>query len=160
MFITRDDGPRARQTITTMANQWMTNANQRQKNRALAVVLFPEGRLFTPKVHDRSMKKLAERDPDRATRLAPLTGLLPPKSGGLGLLLEALPTADVVLLNHSGLDSLGKISKLPKHLPVGRSVTVSAARIPRKSVPEQPDELTRWLDDLWLDLDRQLTPKN
>lgn len=157
VFIPRDDGPQARQAIAEMTAKWSKSAESiRGDELGPAIILFPEGRLFTKSVHQRSMKRLAKRDPQRATRLASLDRLLPPKSGGLSIVLDALPKADVVLLNHSGLDSLTKLSRLASKVPVTEPVKVSAKKLDRSTIPEEADRREHWLDQLWLDLNNEL----
>ncbi|MEL6982304.1 MAG: 1-acyl-sn-glycerol-3-phosphate acyltransferase, partial [Actinomycetota bacterium] len=121
VFIPRDDGSAARTAIEAMAH-----SVRRHDGERAAVVLFPEGRLFRPDVRDRTLTRLAERDPARAERLAGLTNVLPPRPGGLRVLLEAMPEADVVLLDHRGLDDLGTMTDLADVVPVHRPVRISA----------------------------------
>lgn len=151
VFIPRDDGPSARAAIDAMAR-----SIRRHDGDQSAIVLFPEGRLFRPSARDRALARLAERDPGRAERLAGLTNLLPPRPGGLRVLLDAIPEADVVLVDHRGLDHLGRLADLADLAPLPHPVRVTARRIARTDVPEDPDEFTDWLDRLWLDLDAEL----
>ena len=153
VFIPRDDGPAARSAIEDMAA-----SIRRHDGDDVAVGIFPEGRLFRPAVRDRLLGRLAEADPERAERLAPLTGLLPPRPGGLAILLEALPEADLVVLDHEGLDDLGRLADLADVAPLDRPVQVSARRIPRADIPGPTEDraaFTAWLDHLWLDLDER-----
>lgn len=151
VFIPRDDGPSARASIDTMAR-----SIRRHDGEQAAIVIFPEGRLFRPSARDRALARLAERDQERAERLAGLTNLLPPRPGGLRVLLDAIPEADVVLVDHRGLDHLGRMADLADLAPLSDPVTVTARRIARAEVPDEPDEFTAWLDRLWLDLDAEL----
>ncbi len=147
VFIPRDDGEAARTTVRAMT----TNADPRT-----AYVIYPEGRLFHPKARDRSLARLQEKDPVRAERLNELAAVLPPRPGGLLTLLAELPQADVVVVDHRGLDSLRRLTDLVKVVPVGEPVEISVRRIARSDIPTDPDGQTRWLDDLWVELDRQL----
>ncbi len=152
VFIPRDDGPSARASIDAMARSIRRHDGERS-----AIVIFPEGRLFRPTARDRALARLAERDQDRAERLAGLTNLLPPRPGGLRVLLDATPEADVVLVDHRGLDHLGRVADLADLAPLPDPVTVTARRIARSDVPDDPAEFTAWLDQLWLDLDAELS---
>ena len=134
----------------------MARSARRHDGDRAAVVIFPEGRLFRPSARDRALARLAERDPGRAERLAGLTELLPPRPGGLRVLLDALPEADVVLLDHRGLDRLGRLADLADLAPLDEPVRVTARRIPRAEIPDEHGPFVAWLDHLWLDLDAEL----
>lgn len=149
VFIRRDDG-RGGEAVAAVRR--MTAG----AGPDTAYVIFPEGRLFRPDVRDRQLARLAERDPVRAERLAELTDLLPPRPGGVLALLDGIPDADVVVIDHTGLDPWPRLADLAAAVPVDRAIEVSARRIPRSEIPTDPDERVRWLDDLWLDLDRRL----
>lgn len=158
VFIPRDDGPAARAEVRAMA------ASMRRHDGADgvdgSVVIFPEGRLFRPSARDRSLARLADTDPARAERLSELTGVLPPRPTGLRILLEELPEADVVVLDHEGLDGLRTLRDLVGAVPIDRPVRVTARRIPRREIPglgpgDDPVRFTAWLDGIWLDLDRR-----
>lgn len=151
VFIPRDDGPAARTAIEAM-----TRSMQRHDGDEAAVVIFPEGRLFRPSVRNRSLERLTRSDPERAARLAGLTNLLPPRPGGLRCLLDVLAEADVVLLDHRGLDGLGRLTALADLAPIDGSIRVMARRIPRSEIPDDPEAFTAWLDQIWLDLDAGL----
>ncbi len=146
VFIPRDDPSRAIAEIDAMA---------RSADATTALVIFPEGRLFTPAVRDRSLARLAERDAGRGERLAGLTNVLPPRPAGFTTLLGAIPDADVVVLDHTGLDGLGSLRDLARRVPVDRTVRVTAERIPRSELPTDDTGLEAWLDATWLNLDRR-----
>jgi len=116
-------------------------------------VIFPEGRLFKLDALARSLARLTERDPDRAERLAGLRHLLPPRPGGLNALLDAAPTADVVVINHAGLDRYPTFADVSRNVPLGLAIRVTARRIDRQDIPTEIAERTAWLDALWLDMD-------
>lgn len=147
VFIPRDDGPAAVGAVRQMAD----GADERT-----ALVIFPEGRLFRTGVRDRALTRLADRDPERAARLGSLTRVLPPRPGGFLALLDAAPTADVVLLDHRGLDDLDSLGRLLGRVPLRRPVTVTARRFERATIPTDRDERVRWLDQRWSELDRCL----
>ncbi len=148
VFIPRDGGKTAKRAITRMVDGADENT---------AYILFPEGRLFRPDALERSIERLGAADPERAKRLRGLSSVLPPRPGGLLTLLDALPDADVVVLDHRGLDRYQRLADLARSAPVDRPITVTVRRIPRPEIPSDPAARTRWLDDLWLDLDRDLT---
>lgn len=147
VFIPRDDGPSARRAIAQMVDGAAPNT---------AYVLFPEGRLFTPDAQKRSIERLAGSDPERARRLRSLSSLLPPRPGGLTTLLDVLPDADVVVLDHRGLDNRRTLAEILRSAPADRPIMVTARRIARAEIPSDPAARTRWLDELWIALDRDL----
>lgn len=147
VFIPRDGGKSSAQTIARMVDGADGNT---------AYILFPEGRLFRPDALERSMERLRGSDPERAKRLGDLSAVLPPRPGGLLTLLDALPDADVVVLDHRGLDGHRRLADLIRSAPVDQAITVTVRRIPRPEIPTDPTDRTRWLDDLWLGLDRGL----
>ena len=147
VFIPRDDGKTAVQAIRSMA---------KGADQDTALVIFPEGRLFRPSVRDRLLGRLSESDPQRAERLAGLRHLLPPRPGGLNAMLDAVPDADVVLVNHRGLDDFQRLADLVKAVPVCRPVRISLRRLSRAEIPEGLEARTEWLDRMWLDMDAVL----
>lgn len=148
VFIPRDDGDAARSAVRAMT----AGADDQS-----AYIIFPEGRLFRPGVRDRSLARLATRDPVRSDRLAALTHVLPPRPGGFQTLLAELPGADVVLVDHRGLDHLGRLADLVKVVPADGPVEVSVRRFKRSEIPVDPEDQVRWLDDLWLEIDQALS---
>lgn len=151
VFIPRDDAPAARAAIEAMAH-----SITRHDGPDSMVGIYPEGRLFSPRARDGALDRLAKRAPERAERLAGLSNLLPPRPGGLRILLDALPDADVVVLDHRGLDGVGSLTDLVAMVPATEPVTVSARRHARATIPDDLDEFTAWLDERWLELDAEI----
>ena len=145
VFIPRDKSPDARSLVAAVAAQL--------PERSVAVI-FPEGRLFRPDLLAGYLAKLADRDPLRAARLAGLRHLLPPCPGGFSVLLDALPDADVVVINHAGLDPYPTFAKLARHVPLSEAVRVTVRRVPRADIPDELTRRTEWLDNIWIDMDR------
>jgi 1-acyl-sn-glycerol-3-phosphate acyltransferase len=116
-------------------------------------VIFAEGTRANDRKRARALEKIAERDPDRASRLASLRRLLPPRPAGSRAMVEGAPAADVVLAWHTGFDGLdtfgGMMRTLSRPLPPVRFVV---GRVPRAEVPAG-DEFERWLDERWLEMD-------
>ena len=119
-------------------------------------VIFPEGTRANPEKRRRALERIAERDPDRAARLAGLHRLLPPRPGGSAALVAGAPEADVVLAWHTGFDGLdsfgGILRKLARPLPPVRFVV---RRVRRAEVPEG-DGFVAWLDEQWCRLDAEV----
>ncbi len=150
VFIPRDRGAAAVAEIERMADSASDDT---------AFVIFPEGRLFRPEVKERMLKSVNRSDPDRAEKMAELTHVLPPRAGGLQALLATVPTADVVLVDHTGLDRYQGLSHLLDSVPAKDPVEISVRRIPRAEIPDDPDEQVIWLDDLWLGIDASLVAR-
>lgn len=117
-------------------------------------VIFPEGTRASPTKRTRALARIATADPERASRLADLTHLLPPRPAGTRALLDGAPAADVVVAWHvgfDGLDSMRGIVAAAARPPVATRFV--ARRIPRTEVPEGAG-FNEWLDGQWLELDR------
>lgn len=147
-FIARDDGPAALAQVGELAAGADENT---------ALMIFPEGRVFSPSVLERSLERLKDRSPERAKRLGGLKHSLPPRPGGLIGLLAANPDSDVVLVSHAGLDEFGGLADLATRVPINSIVRISARRIPRSDIPAQAAGQIVWLDDLWLNQDAGLS---
>lgn len=100
---------------------------------------------------------MRDTDPQRAGRLSQLKGVLPPRAGGLSALLDALPNADVIVLRHHGLDEIAALTDLATVAPLNDPIRVDIEVIPRASIPGDHASRLRWLDDLWLQLDRTMS---
>ena len=116
-------------------------------------IIFPEGTRSTPRKRERALAKIAERDPDRATRLAALRHVLPPRPAGSQALVDGCPTADVVVGWHVGFDGLDTFGGILRHL-AGRPrlVEFHSRRISRREVPTG-EQFSAWLDEQWLRVD-------
>ena len=117
-----------------------------------AAVIFPEGGVGGAARRQRAMAKVAERNPERATHLAPLVHLLPPRYKGTAALLRGAPDADLVLMAHVGLERLEDVTTASRSIPLPEPVRVRLLRIPRAELPPA-DEFATWLDDRWLEMD-------
>jgi 1-acyl-sn-glycerol-3-phosphate acyltransferase len=116
-------------------------------------IIFPEGTRASNAKRSRALQKIGERDPERATRLAGLRHLIPPRPAGASALLAGCPEADVVLAWHIGFDGLDTFGGILRHLARKRlPVVFTARRIPRADVPSG-DAFTAWIDQHWLTLD-------
>lgn len=116
-------------------------------------VIFPEGTRATAAKRERALERIADRDPERAARLAALRHLLPPRPAGSAALVAGCPTADVVIAWHTGFDGLDRFGRILRHLAHAPTpVRFDAIRIPRRDVPAGP-AFTGWLDEQWLRAD-------
>ena len=126
-------------------------------------VIFPEGTRATPPKRARALAKIAERDPQRAERLAPLGHLLPPRPAGSAALLDGCPDADFVVAWHVGFDGWDNFGAILRRLADRpRPVEFHTRRIPRAEVPSGA-AFAAWLDAQWLQVDHDvhqlLTPQ-
>ncbi|MEO7370923.1 MAG: lysophospholipid acyltransferase family protein [Ilumatobacteraceae bacterium] len=120
-------------------------------------VIFPEGTRASPTKRVRAMQKLAERDPLRAQRLAPLQHLLPPRPAGSAALIAGSGNADIVIGWHVGFDGLDTFGGILRHLAHKPTpVRFRARRVARADVPTTEPAFTEWLDDVWLQADRDV----
>ncbi|CAN5487205.1 hypothetical protein BH10ACT2_BH10ACT2_12740 [soil metagenome] len=122
-------------------------------NDRQVAVIFPEGTRASVRKRERALVKIAERDPERARRMAGLRHLLPVRPAGSQALVEGCPTADVVIGWHVGFEGLDSFGGILRHLARSpRPIRFRTRRIARTEVPTG-DAFTRWLDDVWLEAD-------
>ncbi len=118
-----------------------------------ALLLFPEGGNFSWPRWRRAVRKLIESGAYRAARLARRhTHTLPPHRGGAGAALVGAPTADVLLLTHSGFAPDGR-DRPWWRLPVHRTLLVRTTVVPGAAVPRDDDAMTAWLEATWSTVD-------
>ncbi len=144
VFIQRDDVNESRRQAAQLGDGL---------DPTTVAVIFPEGRLFRPDLLAHFIERLEQRDPARGERLTGLRHLLPPRPGGLIALLDAAPDADVVVINHAGFDSYPTFAQLARSIPLTRPIQISATRVHRDDIPDDPELRIRWLDHIWCDMD-------
>jgi len=121
-----------------------------------AVVVFPEGGLFTPERRDRALARLEAGGSPRVEVAAGLRRLLPPRPAGTLALLAAAPDADVVVFAHDGFEPLGSLKRLWRVLPMTEPVRLRLVYHPRAGVPDDDAARIIWLDEQWASMDRWL----
>lgn len=120
-------------------------------------VIFPEGTRASERKRARALVKIAETDPERASRMAALQHLLPVRPAGSAALIEGCPEADVVIGWHVGFEGLDTFGGILRHLTRSpRPIRFCTRRIARADVPTG-DAFTRWLDDEWVATDRAVS---
>jgi 1-acyl-sn-glycerol-3-phosphate acyltransferase len=144
VFIARDRGPDAQRAVATLAD----GVTERT-----GAVIFPEGRLFRPELVPHVLERIAARDPARAARVSTLRNVLPPRPAGIGVLLDALPGADVVFIASTGLENVPRFTDFARRAPLRDPVRVTAWRCPRATIPVDPEPRTEWLDREWQRVD-------
>jgi 1-acyl-sn-glycerol-3-phosphate acyltransferase len=144
VFVDRDSGEEARSAIGKLAESL--------DHRSVGVI-FPEGRLFRPELRDHLLGRLCEKDPLRAQRLQGLRHVLPPRPGGTLAMLAGAPDADVVVVGHTGFESIPSFADLARSAPVDHRIRVRVHRVRRSEIPIDPAGQLEWLDQEWLGLD-------
>lgn len=117
------------------------------------IVIFPEGTRANPAKRERSLARIAERDPERAARLAPLRHCNAPRPAGTLAVLDGAPDADVVFVAHAGFEGLDTFRGILSVIPPAAPVIVDCRRVPRGQVPDGVAARTAWLDGEWLVVD-------
>jgi len=117
------------------------------------LVIFPEGENFTPRRRLRRIERFEQSGKaDLAERAGSLQHVLLPRVNGLRTVLEAAPTAAVVILGHAGLEHLSTAGDLWRGVPMDADVVVRAWYFAPDEVPRGP-ELDDWLLAHWDALD-------
>lgn len=119
-----------------------------------AIVLFPEGTLFSPAKRQRVIEKLrAGDDHDLLRRAESYQHVMPPRLGGPLALVEELPGVDVVFCAHSGLElALDKQSIIAGGL-IGREIRIVFWRVEAADIPASAEARRAWLFDQWETVD-------
>jgi len=120
------------------------------------VVIFPEGTRANPEKRARAMARLAARNPARATKLASLRHLNPPRPAGTLAALDGAAGADVVIVAHAGFEGLDTFRGILRVIPGRAPILLDCIRIPRAAIPDGDEERIAWLDDQWLALDNRV----
>lgn len=114
------------------------------------VLIFPEGTRFSP---DR-LARIQARDRERGrTRSERFRHVLPPRLGGPLTLLKAAKGSDIVVLAHTGFDSVRRFDDLLGGALYGTVLCVRMTRIPASKIPSDEEELAAFLYKLWWDVD-------
>ncbi|MGF1427043.1 hypothetical protein [Kitasatospora sp. LaBMicrA B282] len=120
-----------------------------------ALVLFPEGTNATAARRRAAIDRLhAEGRPDRAARYRRLPHVLAPQPGGVGAVLHAAPTTDVLFFAHTGLeDLLAPVVDLGYPALADGRLHTAWWHVPAERIPREPAAFEAWLDDWWQTLD-------
>jgi 1-acyl-sn-glycerol-3-phosphate acyltransferase len=120
-----------------------------------ALLIFPEGGNFTARRRELGIERLrAAGLDDAADRARALEHLLAPRPGGVGAALRASPGADVVVVAHTGLEQLTDLRALWREIPVAKTLYVGWQVHRASEVPTGTVELSEWLFDRWVEVDR------
>jgi 1-acyl-sn-glycerol-3-phosphate acyltransferase len=117
-----------------------------------AVLIYPEGTRFSAKKLASGLDALRTRKEDRLLAIAAqFSHVLPPKPGGALALLQAAPQADVVFLEHAGLEGAATFDRFWRGGLIGQTLRVRLRRFEAASIPAQDRDL--WLFERWAELD-------
>jgi 1-acyl-sn-glycerol-3-phosphate acyltransferase len=122
-----------------------------------AVVVFPEGTFHNDDRSRRAIERIRRSDPDRALRVDGLANVLPLRPGGISAVLDAAPSADVVMIGHHGFQPFGSMKSIVANIPFRDPVTVRVWRFDATDIPDDGDERLRFLDEKWVAVDRWIT---
>lgn len=122
-----------------------------------ALIIFPEGTRWSPAKREAALARLRDHNPALADRCERLRSVLPPRPAGTLALLDARPDADVVILNHTGLEGLAGPGDAVRILPLRRPMQVTLRRVRRADIPTSTDAQAAWLLDEWDEVDAWVT---
>jgi 1-acyl-sn-glycerol-3-phosphate acyltransferase len=123
-----------------------------------ALLLFPEGGNFTwarwrsAVVRLRSSGRLRE-----ARRAWRQSHTLPPRTGGTAAAMSGAPSANVLVLTHTGFSPDGR-ARAWWRLPMNRRLLVRTVLTPTAQLPP-PDQLSDWLERTWSEVDAWVASK-
>lgn len=117
------------------------------------VLIYPEGTRFSPRLRERAIEKLADKEPALAERARRLEHVLPPRIGGTFALLDAAPSADVVFGAHTGFDGVRRLSDLTSGVLLGRTLRLQMWRARAAEIPKEHDARVAWLHENWARVD-------
>jgi 1-acyl-sn-glycerol-3-phosphate acyltransferase len=128
-----------------------------------AMLIFPEGRNWTPRRYQRAIARLRRRalragaasrraavDRQAAADAEQNPNVLPPQPGGVLATLAARPDLGIVVIAHTGLDELVTPAQVWQALPLyERPMTIRWWYVPPGTVPSDPAEQYQWLRVQW-----------
>ena len=119
-----------------------------------ALVLFPEGRDFTPRQRRRAIARLRRKGHhEEAEKAERMKRVLPPRHSGVRAAVTGAPEADVVFVAHTVLEDLKSYRGLWSAIPLRRPIEGKYWRLGPHEVPDDEDELIDWLYDWFRRID-------
>jgi 1-acyl-sn-glycerol-3-phosphate acyltransferase len=126
-----------------------------------ALLIFPEGGNFTPKRRTRAIRRLRKSGHTEAAEMAEtLKHLLPPRPAGVHAALDAAPETDVVLVAHTGLDTMITVADVWSEIPEAKLLHARWEVNLAGEVPKSRDAQVAWLNEHWLDIDAWIEATN
>ena len=113
------------------------------------VLIYPEGTRFSPEKLTRARKRVQQHTPELTSAAEAMTHVLPPRTGGVLTLLDALPEVDCALVAHRGLESFEKVKDVLSGSVIGATVRAKVWRAPRSEIPATDQERIHWLYEQW-----------
>ena len=117
------------------------------------VLIYPEGTRFSAEKLVRARKRVRKQSPELALAAEALTHVLPPRTGGVLTLLDALPDVDCAIVAHRGLEGLQNVKDVLSGSVIGSKVRGKVWRLPRSEIPTPNEERIRWLYEQWSRVD-------
>jgi 1-acyl-sn-glycerol-3-phosphate acyltransferase len=119
-----------------------------------ALVIFPEGGNFTPERWERGIARLRRLGLHAMARRAErMRNVLPPRPGGVLAALSADPTANVVLVGHTGVDHLLTVGDVWRELPIDKAITMMWWLVEPDAIPAGDEARIDWLYAWWARID-------
>lgn len=123
-----------------------------------AVLVYPEGKRFSPARREAAVAALREKGDAALTAIAEgFRHVLPPRLRGPLALLEAAGGRDVVLLEHAGFEGAATFPEFWHGALVGGTLHVRLRRFPASAIPATGRD--RWLFERWAEMDRWVGEK-
>ncbi|MCE5290504.1 MAG: 1-acyl-sn-glycerol-3-phosphate acyltransferase [Nocardiaceae bacterium] len=121
-----------------------------------ALLIFPEGGNWTPRRRRRAIRRLRRsQQPEAAAAAEAMTHVLHPRPGGVLAALDARPDAGVVIVAHTGLDTLVTPRQVWQRLPlIDTPMLLHWWWQPPEELPASDAERVAWLDGQWALVDR------
>lgn len=120
------------------------------------VLIYPEGKRFSEARREAAVASLEEKGEAPLARIAAtFRHVLPPKVRGPLALLDAAPSADVLLLEHTGFEGAATFPEFWHGALVGGTLHVRLRRFAASDLPSEGRDL--WLFERWAEMDRWIT---
>ncbi|WP_300609957.1 1-acyl-sn-glycerol-3-phosphate acyltransferase [Trebonia sp.] len=128
-----------------------------------ALVIFPEGGNWTPLRWRHAIDRLRRRGLENlAERAVAMPNVLAPRVSGAFAAIAACPSADVVFVAHTGLDTLVSVRDVWRGLSADLTVRARWWRVPAGEVPRAAPRQAQaaWLYDWWQRIDAWIAAEN
>jgi 1-acyl-sn-glycerol-3-phosphate acyltransferase len=124
-----------------------------------ALLIFPEGRNFSPARRARGIDRLEQAGHvEEAAWARAMTHVSAPRPGGALAALEAAPGADVVVVGHAGIPAGAR--DLWRRLGTREPIDLRLWLVPAAEIPAGRDERIDWLFGWWRELDRWVATRS
>lgn len=118
-----------------------------------AMVIFPEGRDWTPARHRLAVRRLHRKGlSTQATAAAAMPNVLPPRPAGTFAALQAAPGSQLAVFMHTGHDELLDATSIWQALPLQRELHMVWWNEPEPQIATE-EQCAAWLNDVWSQID-------